>query len=111
MNDSPDEIKLLSELVALPSLSGAEEAIARHVEATVRGWELPVVRDDASVSIELRGKKPGPTLALVSHLDVVPPGEGWSRDPFVPVIEGGKLYGRGSGDAKASVAAMLTAAR
>lgn len=48
-------------------------------------------------------------MALASHLDVVPAGEGWTRDPFVPTIEGDLLYGRGSGDAKASVAAMLTA--
>ena len=40
----------------------------------------------------------------------MPPGEGWSRDPYQPAIEGGRLYGRGSGDAKASVAAMLAAA-
>jgi acetylornithine deacetylase len=46
----------------------------------------------------------------VSHLDVVPPGEGWTRDPFTPAFEDGRLYGRGSGDAKASVAAMLAAA-
>jgi acetylornithine deacetylase len=41
----------------------------------------------------------------------VPPGSGWTRDPFIPVIEGNRLYGRGSGDAKASVAAMLYAAK
>jgi acetylornithine deacetylase len=68
------------------------------------------VRDDTSVRIEVRGGAPGPTLALVSHLDVVPPGAGWTRDPFTPSVEGNRLYGRGSGDAKASVAAMLTAA-
>lgn len=51
----------------------------------------------------------GPTLALATHLDVVPPGEGWTRSPFEPVIEEGRLYGRGSGDAKASVAAMIMA--
>jgi len=41
---------------------------------------------------------------------VVPPGAGWTRDPFTPAVEGARLYGRGSGDAKASVAAMLCAA-
>ena len=46
---------------------------------------------------------------MASHLDVVPPGDGWSRDPFVPVIEGDLLFGRGSGDAKASVSAMFWA--
>ena len=104
-----DELELLRELVAIPSVSGEEETIARFVEERARGWGLEVVRDDTSVRVELRGWGPGPTLALVSHLDVVPPGAGWTRDPFTPAIEGDRLYGRGSGDAKASVAAMLYA--
>ena len=107
----PDELRLLERLVAIPSVSGEEAAVAAFVEETTRGWGLDVVRDDASVRVEVRGREPGPTLALVSHLDVVPPGAGWTRDPFTPSIEGDRLYGRGSGDAKASVAAMLTAAR
>ncbi|HXE56742.1 MAG TPA: M20/M25/M40 family metallo-hydrolase [Gemmatimonadales bacterium] len=92
-------------------MSGDEAAVARLAEETARGWGLDVVRDDTGVKVELAGARPGPTLALVSHLDVVPPGEGWTRDPFTPVVEAGRLYGRGSGDAKASVAAMLCAAR
>ena len=106
----PDEIALLEALVAIPSVSGEEEAIARYVETTVRSWGLEVVRDDVAVRVEVGGG-PGPTLALVSHLDVVPPGKGWTREPFAPTLEGSRLYGRGSGDAKASVAAMLCAAK
>ncbi len=108
---SPAEIALLHDLVAIPSVSGDEEVIARHVETTVREWGLDVVRDAAGVRVEVRAGKPGPTLALVSHLDVVPPGQGWTRDPWTPVVEDGRLYGRGSSDAKASVAAMLCAIR
>jgi len=107
----PPEVSLLSDLVAIPSISGSEEPVARFVEETARAWGLAVTRDDASVTLVVPGKVPGPTLALVSHLDVVPPGDRWTRDPFTPVIEGDRLYGRGSGDAKASVAAMLSAAR
>ena len=107
----PTEIELLRALVATPSVSGNEEAAARLAEETVRGWGLDVVRDAAGVRVSVPGRAAGPTLALVSHLDTVPAGEGWSRDPFTPVIEGDHLYGRGSGDAKASVAAMLCAAR
>ncbi|MGH7703786.1 MAG: M20/M25/M40 family metallo-hydrolase, partial [Gemmatimonadales bacterium] len=107
----PTEVQLLRDLVAVPSVSGAEEAAARLVEDTARGWGLSVHRDDASVTISLQAASPGPTLALVSHLDVVPAGEGWTRDPFSPTVEGERLYGRGSGDAKASVAAMTLAAR
>ncbi len=107
---SPTEIALLAELVATPSVSGSEEAVARVAEDAARAWKLDVVRDATGVKVEVRGGRPGPTLALVSHLDVVPPGDGWTRDPFTPSMEHGRLYGRGSGDAKASVAAMLCAA-
>jgi acetylornithine deacetylase len=107
----PGEIDLLRELVAIPSVSGEETDLAVFVEETVRRWGLDVVRDANGVRIEVQGWNVGPTLAYVSHLDVVPPGAGWTRDPFVPSIEGTRLYGRGSGDAKASVAAMLYAAK
>lgn len=110
MSTLPTEIGLLQELVATPSVSGSEEAVGCLVQSRAEEWKLVVERDDAGVRIEVASPVPGPTIALVSHLDVVPPGEGWTRDPFVPVIENGRLYGRGSGDAKASVAAMLTAA-
>ena len=107
----PLELTLLRDLVATASVSGTEETIARLVEETVRSWGLPVRRDDASVTVEVCGRTSGPTLAFASHLDTVPAGEGWTRPPFSPTVEGNRLYGRGSGDAKASVAAMLTAAR
>jgi len=107
----PGEIDLLRELVAIPSISGEEHDLAVFVEETARRWALDVRRDATGVRVELPGNGPGPTLAFASHLDVVPPGAGWTRDPFIPSVEGSRLYGRGSGDAKASVAAMLSAAR
>jgi acetylornithine deacetylase len=111
VSTSPTEVSLLADLVATPSVSGSEESVGRLVEATVSGWGLPVERDALGVRVTLTGRAPGPSLALVSHLDTVPAGEGWSRDPFAPVSEGDRLYGRGASDAKASVAAMLTAVR
>jgi len=107
----PTEVELLRELVGISSVSGDEEPLARFVAERVRSWGLEVVRDATGVKVTVTGARPGKTLLLLSHLDVVPPGEGWTRDPFVPVIEGRKLYGRGSGDAKASVATMLLAAK
>ena len=107
----PGEINLLRELIAIPSVSGQEAELAVFVEETIRRWGLEVIRSANAVRVEVRGWGPGQTIALVSHLDVVPPGAGWTRDPFTPVIEGTRLYGRGSGDAKASVAAMLYAAK
>ena len=50
-------------------------------------------------------------LLLQGHVDVVPANEsdGWSHPPFSPIIKGGRMYGRGSGDMKAGVAAMIYA--
>jgi succinyl-diaminopimelate desuccinylase len=55
---------------------------------------------------------PGPTLVLLGHTDVVPPGPpgAWASDPFVPTHREGRLYGRGAADMKTAVAAMTVAA-
>jgi acetylornithine deacetylase len=109
VSTSPSEIEFLAELIAVPSISGNEAPAAELVAAHARRHGLDVVVDDTSVRVTAGCEDRGPTLALATHLDVVPPGEGWTRDPFTPVIEGGLMYGRGSGDAKASVSAMLHA--
>ena len=53
----------------------------------------------------------GPTLVLLGHTDVVPPGphEAWASAPFVPEVRDGMLYGRGAADMKGSVAAFVVA--
>ncbi|MEO6362981.1 MAG: peptidase M20, partial [Caldimonas sp.] len=42
----------------------------------------------------------GPTIALNAHGDVVPPGDGWSHDPYGAVVEAGRLYGRAAAVSK-----------
>jgi succinyl-diaminopimelate desuccinylase len=58
------------------------------------------------------GTRPGPSLVLAGHVDVVPPGplEHWASDPFVPTHRNGRLHGRGAADMKTAVAAMTVAA-
>jgi succinyl-diaminopimelate desuccinylase len=51
-----------------------------------------------------------PFLAFAGHTDVVPPGEGWSGDPFAAEVRGGLLYGRGAVDMKGAIAAFAAAA-
>ena len=57
--------------------------------------------------------RPGPLntrhFAFAGHVDVVPPGEGWSSAPFAPEVRGELLYGRGAVDMKGAVAAMISA--
>jgi succinyl-diaminopimelate desuccinylase len=65
-----------------------------------------------SVIARAGGKEGKSPLCLTGHLDVVPLGtRKWSKDPFAGEADGDKLYGRGSSDMKAGVAAMLIAAR
>jgi succinyl-diaminopimelate desuccinylase len=51
----------------------------------------------------------GTHFGFAGHLDVVPPGDGWSSDPFTPEIRGGLLYGRGAVDMKSGIAAFVAA--
>ncbi len=55
--------------------------------------------------------EPGPTLGYCSHLDVVPAGDRslWTHDPYGAHVEDGKMFGRGSSDAKGPIAAALEA--
>jgi len=51
------------------------------------------------------------TILLSAHYDVVPAGAGWQHEPFKLTVEGGKAYGRGAADDKASLAAAIGALR
>jgi succinyl-diaminopimelate desuccinylase len=53
----------------------------------------------------------GPTIALNAHGDVVPPGEGWSHDPYGGEITDGKIYGRAAAVSKSDFASFTFAVR
>lgn len=57
-----------------------------------------------------RGRADRPCVHLNGHFDVVPPGDGWTRDPFAGEVEDGRIYGRGACDMKAGLAAAVFAA-
>jgi len=52
----------------------------------------------------------GPTVHLNGHIDVVPPGDGWTVDPFAGVVRDGRVFGRGACDMKGGIAAAVGAA-
>ena len=77
---------------------------------------LPVVDADYSRAVQVVATHEveapvGKSLILQGHIDVVPPGaaELWSQDPFKPEIRDGWMHGRGTGDMKAGVSAMVFA--
>ncbi|MFX0135761.1 MAG: M20/M25/M40 family metallo-hydrolase [Candidatus Hodarchaeota archaeon] len=99
MND--EEINFLKKLVEIYSPSGKEAEITKFLDKTMKELGFKVQKDPAGNIIgEIGTGKP--LILFSSHMDTVP-GE-------IPVkIESGRLYGRGSVDAKGSIAAMILA--
>ena len=108
--------KLTARLVSIdstnPTLSpgaAGEKEIAAYVADWCRDRSLDVRIVDAdgrpSVVAVARGTGGGRSLILNGHLDTV--GVAGMDDPFRPRVEAGRMYGRGTGDMKASVAAMM----
>lgn len=113
-----ETIELLRNLIAQRTVNppGEEGRAVQVLEEFFRIHGLPVERYDVepgrpNLLCAVEGQRMGRSILLTSHMDVVTPGrlDLWTHDPFEPHIEGGKLYGRGSCDAKASLAAMAAA--
>lgn len=101
-------VKLLRDLVAIPSESGSEDAIVTHLEGVFKNIGWTPVRSGKNLHTFLGDE--GPLLLLNSHTDTVPVGEGWTRPPLGAEIHDGRIYGRGSNDAKGCLAAMIAGA-
>ena len=113
MSRAIDPVELASELIACPSVTPASGAVFDVLEAALAPLGFEVHRFVSGGEVEnlfaTRGSG-GPHFGFAGHLDVVPPGEGWSGDPFGPEIRGGLLYGRGAVDMKGGIAAFVAAA-
>ena len=104
---------LLVDMIKMDTTGGKEAILAemlveRFAAAGIAGRLEPVEAGRFNVVACLPGRSPGNRLVLNAHLDTVPVGEGWTKDPFGAEIDGGKLYGRGASDTKSSLAAMAT---
>lgn len=69
-----------------------------------------VIDLDGNLLLRWKGMRSEEPIMLMSHMDVVPAGSGWSHDPFGGEIADGKVWGRGTADTKASVMAFYQAA-
>ena len=103
-----DVLDLHRTLVETRSVSGEEDAAAGLVAAWLEARAVPCERIGRSV-LARAGAANGEALLFDSHLDTVPPTADWSRDPWRAERLDGRVFGLGSNDAKASVAAMAAA--
>ena len=103
-------VDLLREVIRIPSESRNEDAVVARLESAMRELGLSPKVSGKNLTAMLDGGD-GPLLLLNSHTDTVPVGLGWTRDPLAANIEDGKIYGRGSNDAKGCLVAMILAAQ
>jgi acetylornithine deacetylase len=104
-----DAIKLLQQLIAIPSFSKEEGSTADCIANFL--YDKKIKAERIGHNIIARNKyfsKEKKSLLLNSHHDTVKPNKNYTRDPFSPTIEDGKLYGLGSNDAGGSLVSLLT---
>ncbi len=104
---SRNAIDLLCRLIAIPSLSREEDQTAGIIESFLKEQGCTVFRKGNNVWVQSMIDDRLPVILLNSHHDTVKPVATWTRDPFVPSIENGKLYGLGSNDAGASLVSLM----
>ncbi|MFO8030502.1 MAG: M20/M25/M40 family metallo-hydrolase [Cyclonatronaceae bacterium] len=100
--------ELLKQLIRFPSVSTEEQELVDWLEAEVAATGLlEMERYEDNLLFHLGSGRPW--LFLNSHSDVVPPSARHAGNPYDPVEKGGRIYGRGSTDAKGPVSCMLMA--
>ncbi len=103
-------INLLRELITTPSFSKEEAKTADLIESCLQAFGCNTDRKKYNVWAHNRHfDADKPTLLLNSHHDTVKPNEGYTKDPFNPVIEHGQLFGLGSNDAGGPLVSLLAA--
>ena len=101
-------IALLQDLIRLESFSGAEDRTATRIEEWFSSYEIPFQRKDNNMwATNKHFDIQKPTLLLNSHHDTVHPNQGYTRNPYSPDIEDGKLYGLGSNDAGGALVSLI----
>ena len=113
-----DVLDLAKRLIAAPSVTPAHGAVFDTLEAMLAPLGFDMHRFSAGNDAEAvencfairHGPEGSRHFAFAGHLDVVPPGAGWTSGAFEPEVRGDQLHGRGAVDMKGAIAAMVAAA-
>ena len=114
--DFSDPVALAAALLRCPSITpdhnvGPDGGAMALVQSWVEALGFTVLRFDRGRTPNLyaRRGRTGSNFCFAGHTDVVPVGEGWTRDPFAAEIADGRLYGRGAVDMKGAIACFIAA--
>jgi len=103
-----DAIELLKQLIETPSFSSEEDQTADIIQHWLSTQNISSKRVKNNVlAIHPGFDTSKPTLLLNSHHDTVKPNSAYTKDPFNPIIEDGKLFGLGSNDAGGCLVSLL----
>ena len=106
--------RFLRDIIAIPSVTGSEGLMKGYLENAFENMGLDVVTqhvDDDRYNVIGRTSDGPIKLMLCTHMDVIPALDVsmWKTPPFEAVFKDGRIYGRGSTDAKGQLAAMMAA--
>jgi acetylornithine deacetylase len=103
-----EALDLLQQLISIPSLSAEEDQTAEAIDTWLKKFGVETKRQYNNIYAFNKYYDDGkPNLLLNSHHDTVKPNSAYTKDPFHPHIEDGKLYGLGSNDAGGALCSLL----
>src|SRR2546428_2390358 len=103
-----DAIELLKKLISIQSFSKEENITGDVLEAFMKERGVPTFRKMNNIWAFNKHYDPAkPTALLNSHHDTVKPNKGYTKDPYSPIVEEGKLFGLGSNDAGGCLVSLL----
>ena len=110
-------VDLLLKLLSFKSLTPDDAGSLKFIEEYLDGFEAMYVNKEGVKNLFLsktfgnRKFGEGTHLCFAGHVDVVPAGDKWDTNPFVPVIKEGIIYARGTQDMKSGLAAFIQACK
>ncbi len=108
--DAGEAIELLKKLISTSSFSREEHETGNILQHFFESRGVPVQRVKNNIIVHNKHFGHGkPAILLNSHHDTVKPNKGYTKDPFLPAVEGDKLFGLGSNDAGGALVSLIAA--
>jgi len=103
---------LLHELIRIPSISRDEKTASDYLQNYIESTGISTFRIGNNVyCICPDYDESRPTLLLNAHIDTVKPVSAWTKNPYEPIVENGKLFGLGSNDDGGSLVSLFSVFR